>query len=117
MYALVIVMAPFHKSSADTYFTHVTIRTAALCSAIKPGGRVKKIQVLGTGCPKCTKLYETALQAVRETSTPAEVTKVDDINDILNFGVMMTPALVIDGAVKVVGRVPGIDEIKELLQS
>lgn len=77
---------------------------------------MKKIQILGTGCPKCKKLYETTLQATNEASIEADVTKVEDINEILKFGVMMTPALVVDGEVKVVGRVPRVDEIKNMIQ-
>ena len=76
---------------------------------------MKKIQVLGTGCPKCRKLYEAAQEAVNAASIEAEVSKVDDINEILKFGVMMTPALVIDGEVKITGRVPRPEEIKDLL--
>lgn len=75
-----------------------------------------KIQILGTGCPKCKKLYEAALQTVKEAAIDADVSKVEDINEILNFGVMMTPALVINGEVKVVGRVPRSEELKALLQ-
>lgn len=77
---------------------------------------MKKIQILGTGCPKCKKLYETTLRATNEASIEADVTKVEDINEILKFGVMMTPALVVDGEVKVVGRVPRVDEIKNMIQ-
>jgi small redox-active disulfide protein 2 len=77
---------------------------------------MKKIQILGTGCPKCKKLYEAAQQAVKEASIEAEVTKVEDINEIMKFGVMMTPALVVDGEVKVVGRVPRPEEIKNMIQ-
>ncbi|NLW33054.1 MAG: thioredoxin family protein [Fibrobacter sp.] len=77
---------------------------------------MKKIQVLGTGCPKCKKLYETALQAVTEASIEAEVIKVEDINEIMKMGVMMTPALAIDGEVRISGRVPRIAEIKDLLK-
>jgi len=77
---------------------------------------MKKIQILGTGCPKCKKLFEATQQAVKEGAIEADVTKVEDINEIMKFGVMMTPALVVDGEVKVVGRVPRIDEIKSLLQ-
>lgn len=77
---------------------------------------MKKIQILGTGCPKCKKLYEAAQQAAKEASIEAEVTKVEDINEIMKFGVMMTPALVVDGEVKVVGRVPRTDEIKSMIQ-
>ncbi len=76
---------------------------------------MKKVQVLGTGCPKCKKLFEAAQDAVKELGIEAEVSKVDDINEILGFGVMMTPALVIDGEVKVTGRVPPPKEIKEML--
>jgi small redox-active disulfide protein 2 len=77
---------------------------------------MKKIQILGTGCPKCKKLFETAQQAVKDTGIEAEVTKVEDINEILKFNVMMTPALAIDGEVKVVGRIPKPEEIKRMIQ-
>ncbi|MBN1759491.1 MAG: TM0996/MTH895 family glutaredoxin-like protein [Chitinispirillaceae bacterium] len=77
---------------------------------------MKKIHILGTGCPKCKKMYEVAQEAVKAASIEAEVTKVEDINDILSFGVMMTPALVIDGEVKIVGRVPRVDELTTFLQ-
>jgi len=76
---------------------------------------MKKIQVLGTGCPKCNKLYQAAEQAAQEMNIEYEIQKVSDINDIMSFGVMITPALVIDGEVKVAGKVPKIDEIKDLL--
>ena len=76
---------------------------------------MKKLQILGTGCPKCKKLYEAAQQAVSEAGIEAEVLKVEDMNEIVKFGVMMTPALVVDGEVKVVGRVARADEIKALL--
>ena len=74
-----------------------------------------KIQVLGTGCAKCELLAEQAERAARELGLDAQVEKITDINEILGFGVMMTPALVIDGEVKVVGKVPPVDEIKEML--
>jgi small redox-active disulfide protein 2 len=76
---------------------------------------MRKIQILGTGCPKCKKLYEVALKVVKDAAIEAAVTKVEDIQEILNFGVMMTPALVIDGEVKVAGRVPRPDEILSFL--
>ncbi len=75
-----------------------------------------KIQVLGTGCAKCKLLAEQTERAVRELGLDAEVEKVTEINEILDFGVMMTPALAIDGEVKVVGKVPAIDELKEMLE-
>jgi len=76
---------------------------------------VKTIQVLGTGCPKCEKLAEVAEAAARAIGIEYELVKVTDITEIMTFGVMMTPALVIDGEVKVVGKVPSEDEIKALL--
>ena len=76
---------------------------------------MKKIQILGTGCPKCKKLFEIAQQTVKDFGLDAEVTKVEDINEILNFGVMMTPALAVDGEVKVVGRIPKSEEIKSFI--
>jgi len=76
---------------------------------------MKKIQILGTGCPKCRKLYEVAREAVTTASIEAEVSKIEDINEILKFGVMMTPALVVDGEVKVTGKVPRPEEIIEMI--
>jgi small redox-active disulfide protein 2 len=78
---------------------------------------MKRVQVLGPGCAKCAKLKENADQAVQELGVEATVEKVEDINEITAFGVMMTPALAIDGEVKVVGKVPSPDEIRQLLQS
>jgi small redox-active disulfide protein 2 len=74
-----------------------------------------KIQVLGTGCPKCRKTYENAEQAVRDLDICADLEKVEDLKAIMNFGVMVTPALVIDGEVKVVGKIPSVDDVKKLI--
>ena len=74
-----------------------------------------KIQILGTGCPKCKKLAEAVEAAVKELGLDSKVEKVTDIKEIMSFGVMMTPALVVDGKVKVAGKVPSVDEIKRLL--
>lgn len=76
---------------------------------------MKLLQVLGPGCAKCTKLKENAEAAVKELGIEAAVEKITDINVITGFGVMMTPALAVDGEVKVVGKVPSTDEIKQLL--
>jgi small redox-active disulfide protein 2 len=76
---------------------------------------MKKIQVLGTGCPKCKKLFELVQQAVKELAIDAEVVKVDDINEILSFNVMMTPALAVDGEVKVIGRIPHPEELRKII--
>jgi len=76
---------------------------------------MKKIQILGTGCPKCKKLAENAQEAMQSTEGEFEIEKVTEINEIMKFGVMMTPALAIDGQVKVTGKVPSPDEIKKML--
>lgn len=76
---------------------------------------MKKIQILGTGCPKCKKLAENAEAAARAAGIEYEIVKVTDINEIMKFGVMMTPALAVDGEVKSAGKVLSIDDIKELL--
>lgn len=72
-----------------------------------------KIEVLGTGCAKCKKVKELAEQAVKETGVDAEVVKVEDFDEILNYGVMITPGLVVDGDVKVAGKVPSLEDIKK----
>ena len=74
-----------------------------------------KIEILGMGCPKCKMLYENAKKAVLEKNIQAEVLKVEDIDKITGYGVMMTPAIVIDGAVKPTGKVPSAEEIKKWL--
>ena len=76
---------------------------------------MKKIQVLGTGCPKCKKLAENAEAAAKELGIEYELEKVIQINDIMKMGVMMTPALAIDGEVKVAGKVASTDDIKAML--
>ena len=74
-----------------------------------------KIEILGIGCPKCKKLEENTRNAVGEAGVKAEVVKVTDITKIVDYGVMTTPAVVIDGTVKASGRIPEIDEIKKWL--
>ena len=77
---------------------------------------MKKIQILGTGCPKCKKLAQNAEAAAKALGIEYEIEKVTDINEIMKFGVVMTPALVVDGEVKFVGKMLSPDEIKGLLQ-
>ena len=74
-----------------------------------------KLQILGTGCAKCNALTQATEQAAQTLNLPYELEKVTDLNRIMAFGVMMTPALVVDGKVKVSGKVPSVDEIKKLL--
>lgn len=75
-----------------------------------------KIQILGTGCPKCKKLAENAEAAAKELQLVYELEKVTDINKILGFGVMMTPSLAVNGTIKIVGKVPSVEEIKGMLK-
>ena len=77
---------------------------------------MKKIQILGTGCPKCKALAENAKAAADTIQPECKIEKITDINEIMSFGIMMTPALVIDGAVKSVGKVPSTEDIKQMLQ-
>ncbi|MBN1533170.1 MAG: TM0996/MTH895 family glutaredoxin-like protein [Spirochaetes bacterium] len=74
-----------------------------------------KLEILGTGCPKCIKLEELTRKAVAELGVDAEITKVKEIEKIMNYGVMITPALVVDGEVKVAGKIPTVDDIKKLI--
>ena len=76
---------------------------------------MKKIQVLGTGCPKCKTLMANAEAAVEAAGIEATIEKVDQIVDIMKLGVMITPALAVDGEVKSVGKVLSADEIKKFL--
>jgi small redox-active disulfide protein 2 len=76
---------------------------------------MKKIQILGPGCPKCNKLADNARAAVEQIEGDFEIEKVTDINEITKFGVMITPALVVDGEVKAVGKVPSPDQIRQIL--
>jgi small redox-active disulfide protein 2 len=75
-----------------------------------------KLQILGTGCPKCKKLADNAEAAAKALGLDYEVVKVTDIDEILKFGVMMTPALAVDGKVNVVGKVPDAQAIQGLLK-
>lgn len=75
-----------------------------------------KIEVLGMGCQKCSNLYEATKQAAAELGLSPEIVKVEDIKEIMKYGVITTPALVIDGVVKVAGKVPGKEDIKGYLK-
>ncbi len=77
---------------------------------------MKKIQILGTGCPKCTKLAENAEAAAKELGLDYSIEKVTKLDEIMAFGVMVTPALAVDGQVKVVGKVPSPAQIQRMLE-
>jgi len=75
-----------------------------------------KIEILGTGCPKCKKLTELTEGIISEIGISAEIIKVKDINKIIDYGIMVTPALVIDGEVKVVGKIPSKHEVTKWIE-
>ena len=75
-----------------------------------------KVQILGTGCPRCRKLEANARKAIEELGIAAQVEKVQDIKEITKFGVMMTPGLVIDGKVKSTGEIASVEKVKKWLQ-
>jgi len=76
---------------------------------------MKKIQILGTGCPKCKRLVENAEAAADALGIEYEIEKIKDINEIMKFGVMMTPALAVDGQVKIAGKVPCPEDIEKMI--
>ena len=76
---------------------------------------MRRIQILGTGCAKCQKLATVADEAAKSLGSPYELQKVTDLKQIMSFRVMSTPALVVDGVVKLAGRIPTLDEAKQLI--
>lgn len=72
-----------------------------------------KIEILGTGCAKCKKTKEIVEQVVAELGVDAQVVKVEDMDKILSYGVMITPAVVIDGDVKIAGKIPTVEKVKD----
>jgi small redox-active disulfide protein 2 len=74
-----------------------------------------KVTILGPGCPKCKATEKAVRQAVEELGVEATIYKVEDIAEIMNFRVMLTPAVVIDDEVKIAGRVPTVEEVKSLI--
>ena len=76
-----------------------------------------KIEILGMGCPKCKKLYENAQTAAKELNIQVEIVKVEDIQKIMDYGLMVTPAITINGEVKAAGRIPAPDEIKKWISA
>ena len=76
---------------------------------------MKKLQILGSGCPNCVKLAAQTEAAAKAVGLEYELEKVTDLDQIMSFGVMMTPALAVDGQVKVVGRIPSVAELQKML--
>ena len=75
-----------------------------------------KIEIFGPGCPKCKRLFQNTEEAAKDLSLEAEIAKVEDIQKIMNAGIMMTPAFAVDGEVKSVGKVLSVDEIKKIIE-
>lgn len=78
---------------------------------------MKQIKVLGTGCPKCKTTYNNVLEALKQLGMEANVTKIEDIEEMMIYNVLTTPVLMIDDVVKIKGRIAQIDEIKDLLKN
>jgi small redox-active disulfide protein 2 len=76
---------------------------------------MKQIKVLGPGCPKCKTTYNNVLEAVKQTGIEAEVTKIEDIEEMMKYNELTTPVLMIDEVAKVKGRIADVNEIKQLL--
>jgi small redox-active disulfide protein 2 len=76
---------------------------------------LKKLQILGTGCSKCKRLTEQVEQAAKELGIEHQIERVTDIEQIISFGGMTTPALAVDGQIKVAGNIPSVDELKRLI--
>jgi len=74
-----------------------------------------KIEVLGTGCAKCKRLEENVRKALKDANVKTDVVKVEDVQQIIERGIMFTPALIIDGDAKAVGRIPSVEEIKKMI--
>lgn len=77
---------------------------------------MKNIKILGAGCPKCKTTYKNVLEALNQTNTQADVEKVEDIEEIMKYAVLSTPALVIDGEIKIKGRAAQVNEVVDLLK-
>jgi small redox-active disulfide protein 2 len=75
-----------------------------------------KIEILGTGCPKCRQTEKIVRKAVEEMGASIDIIKIEDLQEIVDKGVMMTPAVIVDGDVKIVGHIPSVDEVKKLLR-
>ena len=85
------------------------------CCTSASGAKVSEVLVLGPGCAKCKETYKVVERIIRENSLDVRLSKVEDINEMMKYNIMATPAVVVDGAVKIKGHVPSADEVKKVL--
>jgi len=114
LYRKIAEHLPAGTEAAD-FITSLEIRARKTKSEDRSPQETMQLLILGSGCAKCAKLYEATEQAAKALGLPYGLEKVTDLQRIMSFGVMTTPALVVDGKVKVSGRVPSVDEIKTML--
>ena len=85
------------------------------CCATTPGAKVSEVLVLGPGCAKCKETYKVVERVISENNLDVKLSKVEDITEMMKYNIMATPAVVVDGAVKIKGHVPSVDEVKKVL--
>lgn len=85
------------------------------CCSTSPGTKVSEVLVLGPGCAKCKETYKVVERVISENSLDVKLSKVEDITEMMKYNIMATPAVVVDGAVKIKGHVPTDDEVKKAL--
>ena len=85
------------------------------CCATSPETKVSEVLVLGPGCAKCKETYKVVERVISENSLDVKLSKVEDITEMMKYNIMVTPAVVVDGAVKIKGHVPSADEVKKVL--
>lgn len=85
------------------------------CCSTAPGVKVSEVLVLGPGCAKCKETYKVVERVISENSLDVKLSKVEDITEMMKYNIMVTPAVVVDGAVKIKGHVPSADEVKKVL--
>ena len=85
------------------------------CCTIASGAKVSEVLVLGPGCAKCKETYKVVERVIRENNLDVKLSKIEDIAEIMSYNIMTTPAVVVDGTVKIKGHVPSADEVKKIL--
>lgn len=85
------------------------------CCATVPGAKVSEVLVIGPGCAKCKETYKIVERVIRENNLDVKLSKIEDIAEMMNYNIMATPAVVVDGIVRIKGHVPSADEVKRVL--